>query len=106
MFPEAIAIGITGYKDSLGELQLQIGVYYVAKSNYGMGQKVGEFTDLSFLKSENFDKFIEQVEQLSLSEDELNKIHKKREDQIEDALTRLNERLYGDEQYKIKSIKC
>ena len=103
-YTQAIAIGITGYKDSLGELQLQIGVYYVAKSNYGMGQKVGEFTDLSFLKSENFDKFIEQVEQLSLSEDELNKIHKKREDQIEDALTRLNERLYGDEQYKVKSI--
>lgn len=103
-FTQAIAIGITGYKDSLGELQLQIGVYYVAKSNYGMGQKVGEFSDLSFLKPANFDKFVEQIDNLSLSPDELNKIHKKREDQIEDALTRLNERLYGGEQYKVKSI--
>ena len=103
-FTQAIAIGITGYKDSLGKLQLQIGVYYVAKSNYGMGQKVGEFSDLSFLKPANFDKFVEQIDNLSLSPDELNKIHKKREDQIEDALTRLNERLYGGEQYKVKSI--
>lgn len=103
-YTQAIAIGITGYKDSLGELQLQIGVYYVSKKNYGMGQKVGEFSDLSFLKTENFDKFVKQIDDLSLSHNELNKIHKKREDQIEDALNRLNERLYGGEQYKVKSI--
>ena len=93
-FTDVIAIGVTGYKDSQGKLQLEYGVYYVSKYNYGIGQKIGDYTDLSFLKPENFDKFIEQVERLSLSDAELKHIQQKREDKIEDALTRINERLY------------
>lgn len=93
-FTDVIAIGVTGYKDTRGELQLEYGVYYVSKYNYGIGQKIGDYTDLSFLKPENFDKFIEQVERLSLSDADLKKIQQKREDKIEDALTRINERLY------------
>lgn len=103
-FTHAIAIGVTGYDDDNGNLQLQIGVYYVAKSNYGMGQEVGKFSDLSFLKSQNFDNFVHQLAQLNVSEDELKQIHKKREEQIEDALTRLNERLYGGKQSEITNI--
>ena len=57
-YTDIIAIGIVGYKDMWGELQHQIGVYYVSKSNLGVGQKVGEYSDLSFLKEENFDAFI------------------------------------------------
>lgn len=34
-------------------------------------QEVGEFSDLSFFKKENFNKFIEQVKNLSLSEEEI-----------------------------------
>lgn len=102
-FAHSIAIGVTGYLDN-HQLKLQIGVYYVGKSNYGMGQKVADFDDLSFLKPENFHKFIEQINKLHLSQDELDRFHTKREQQIEDALTRLNERLYGSEQYKIKNI--
>ena len=49
-YTDIIAIGMTGYKDASGELQHSIGVYYVSKSNFGIGQKVDEFTDLSFLK--------------------------------------------------------
>lgn len=102
-FVHSIAIGVTGYEEN-EELKLQIGVYYVGKSNYGMGQKVAEFQDLSFLKPDNFNQFIEEVNKLHLSQDDLDKFHLKREQQIEDALTRLNERLYGSEQYKIKNI--
>lgn len=103
-FTQAIAIGVTGYDDEDGKLQLQIGVYYVAKSNYGMGQEVDKFSDLSFLKSENFDDFVHKVKLLQVSKDELKQIHKKREEQIEDALTRLNERLYGGKQHEITNI--
>jgi len=52
-YTNIISIGITGYKDESGELQLQYGVYYVSKDNLGVGQKVGEFSDLSFLSKEN-----------------------------------------------------
>lgn len=49
-YTDVIAIGVTGYKDASGKLKHLIGVYYVAKSNFGVGQKVDEYTDLSFLK--------------------------------------------------------
>lgn len=55
-----IAIGVTGYKDSLDELKTEIGVYFVSKENFGIGQKVGDYTDLSFLKATNFDAFIDK----------------------------------------------
>lgn len=48
-YSEVIAIGVTGYKDDLGKIQHEIGVYYVSKKNLGTGQKVGDYTDLSFL---------------------------------------------------------
>ena len=66
-YTDIIAIGMTGYKDDTGALQYEIGVYYVSKSNFGIGQKVDDYTDLSFLKKSNFDKFIEKVKQLQLT---------------------------------------
>lgn len=60
-YTEIIAIGMTGYKDDSGKLQHEIGVYYVSKSNFGVGQKVDDYTDFSFLKKANFDAFIEKV---------------------------------------------
>lgn len=57
-YSDVIAIGMTGYKDELGKLQHSISVYYVSKKNLGVGQKVGEFSDLSFLSTKDFDSFI------------------------------------------------
>lgn len=65
-YTDIIAIGMTGYKNDAGKLEYEIGVYYVSKSNFGVGQKVDDFTDLSFLKKSNFDAFIEKVKQLQL----------------------------------------
>lgn len=42
-YTDVIAIGVTGYKDASGKLKHLIGVYYVAKSNFGVGQKVDEY---------------------------------------------------------------
>ena len=47
-YTDIIAIGMTGYKDEAGKIQHEIGVYFVSKSNFGVGQKVGEFSDFSF----------------------------------------------------------
>lgn len=97
-YTDVIAIGITGRLDIQGKLETQLGVYYVSRSNYGVGQKVGEFGDLSFLKPQNFNRFIERIKQLHLSAQELEKIHKDRENRIEDALTRINESLFGKQE--------
>lgn len=49
-YTDIIAIGMTGYKDDNGAIQHSIGVYYVSKSNFGVGQKVDDYSDFSFLK--------------------------------------------------------
>jgi len=96
-YTDIISIGMTGYKDENGNIQHSIGVYYVSKSNFGIGQKVDEYTDLSFLKKENFDAFIEKVKNLQLSQDEIDKLKEKREREIDASLVRLNNDIYQNE---------
>lgn len=96
-YTDVISIGVTGYKDEQNQIQHQIGVYYVSKSNLGIGQKVGEFADLSFLAPEHFDNFIQKVKNLSLSQEELDKIKAKREQEIDISLTKLNNDIYQNE---------
>lgn len=97
-YTDIIAIGMTGEKDEKGDIQHQIGVYYVSKSNLGVGQKVSDFSDFSFLAQENFDDFIVQVKQLQLSDEELEKLKEKREKEIDASLTKLNNDIYQNEQ--------
>ena len=78
-YTDVIAIGVTGYKNAVGKLEYSIGVYYVSKDNFGLGQEVGEYTDLSFLKKENFDDFIKTVKELSLSAEEIERLKEKKE---------------------------
>ncbi len=96
-YTDIIAIGMTGYKDEMGELQYQIGVYYVSKTNFGIGQKVGEFSDFSFLKKENFDAFVEDVKTLSLSQEEIDKLKEQKEREIDVSLVKLNNDIYQSE---------
>ena len=96
-YTDIISIGMTGYKDNSGDVQYSIGVYYVSKSNFGIGQKVDDYTDFSFLKEENFDAFIDKVKKLQLSQDEIDKLKEKREREIDASLVRLNNDIYQNE---------
>lgn len=96
-YTDIISIGMTGYKDDSGDVQYSIGVYYVSKSNFGIGQKVDDYTDFSFLKEENFDAFIDKVKKLQLSQDEIDKLKEKREREIDASLVRLNNDIYQNE---------
>lgn len=96
-YTDIIAIGMTGYKDDAGVLQYDIGVYYVSKSNFGVGQKVDDFTDFSFLKKSNFDQFIEKVKQLQLTSEEIEKLRERREQEINASLVKLNNDIYQNE---------
>lgn len=96
-YTDIISIGMTGYKDEDGKVEYSIGVYYVSKSNLGIGQKVDDYTDFSFLKKENFDEFIEKVKNLQLSQEEINQLKEKREREIDASLVRLNNDIYQNE---------
>ncbi|ASF45961.1 HsdM family class I SAM-dependent methyltransferase [Methylovulum psychrotolerans] len=97
-YTDIIAIGMTGYKDETGKIQHEMGVYYVSKSNFGAGQKIGEYSDLSFLAPKNFDAFIEKVKTLSLSQEEIDKLKEQREREIDASLVKLNNDIYRNEQ--------
>lgn len=96
-YTDIIAIGMTGYKNEVGNIEHQIGVYFVSKTNFGVGQKVGEFSDFSFLAPKNFDAFIEKVKTLSLTQEEIEKIKEQREKEIDASLRKLNHDIYDNE---------
>ncbi len=96
-YTEIIAVGMTGYQDKTGALRHEIGVYYVSKSNFGVGQKVDDYTDFSFLKRGNFDKFIEKVKRLQLTQAEIETLREHREQEINASLVKLNNDIYQNE---------
>ncbi len=90
-FKECLAIGINGYINSSNELILEYAVFLV--SNPNIYQKLGDFSDLSFLLDENLD---EKIENLKLSEEELEATTKEIENQMELRLKNINETIYHD----------
>ncbi len=96
-YTDVIAIGMTGDMNEYGKIEHEIGVYYVSKRNFGMGQKVDDYTDLSFLKKENFDAFISKINTLNLTSEELNKLKEQREKEISASLQKLNNDIYQNE---------
>lgn len=85
---------MTGYKDENGNLQYSIGVYYVSKSNFGVGQKIDDYSDFSFLRKENVDSFIDKVKSLQLSQEEIDRLKEQREKEIDASLVKLNNDIY------------
>lgn len=96
-YTDVIAIGVTGHKATDGKIIHQIGVYYVSKSNFGVGQKVADYADLSFLKKEHFSAFTEKVKQLSLPQEEIEKLKERREQEITASLVKLNNDIFKSE---------
>lgn len=96
-YTKIIAIGVTGYENEYGKLECEIGVYFVSKDNFGIGQKVDEYTDLSFLKKNMFDTFIEKVNNLQLTQEEMSRLKAKRELEISASLVKLNNDIYQNE---------
>lgn len=96
-YTDIIAIVMTGFKDDSGNLEYEIGVYYVSKSNFGIGQKVDDYTDFPFLKKTNFDKFIDKVKKLKLTQDEIERLKEQREQEINTSLVKLNNDIYQNE---------
>ena len=96
-YTDIIAIGMTGHINEFGKLDYKIGVYYVSKSNLGVGQKIDDFVDFLFLNKRNFDLFIDKVKTLQLSQKQLDEIREKKEKEIDASLIKLNNDIYQNE---------
>jgi hypothetical protein len=95
-YKEAIAIGFNGYEDEAEDLVTELGVYFVSTENFYLPKKVGEYSDLSFLRPDNFEEFIQAVNNLKLTPAEREEQSKKIEDRIEKSLKSLNQSMQDD----------
>lgn len=91
-----LAIGINGYEDSTKKIVTELEVYYVSKNNFLLPKKLQAYTDLSFLSENNSDNLAEEINNLSLSEEEQEKKTKDFENLIEIRLKDLNQRMHDD----------
>ncbi|MGV0436576.1 N-6 DNA methylase [Corynebacterium mastitidis] len=97
-YENIIAIGVTGGRNGVADdIDICIGVYLVSKKNLGVGQKIGDFKDLSFLKKENFNDFVRDVKDLGLSPENLAALKGQREKEMDASLVKLNNDIYQQE---------
>lgn len=94
-YKEAIAIGVNGYYEGKNIVK-EIGVYYISEGNLFIPKKVADFSDLSFLKKENIERFIEQIDELKLTDEEKEKQKLELEDDIERRLKNINQKMHDD----------
>lgn len=94
-YKEVVAIGVNGF-ESAGKLNTEIGVYYVSKDNLFVPKLVGEYSDLSFLLNENVEEFVRKVDELELTEEEIENKKLELEDDIERKLKKLNQKMHDE----------
>ena len=97
-YSDVIAIGMTGYVDEQNKLRHKICVYYVSKESFGLGQEVGEYSDLSFLDNKNFNNFAKKIESLKLPKEKRETLKEQREREIDASITQLNNDVYKHEE--------
>lgn len=102
-YKEVIAIGVNGYKNSDNTIKTEIGVYYISKENYKIPKKISEYTDFSFLYKKNQDLLIKKINNLILTDDEIEIKAKEYENQIEEKLKFLNQKMQDDLQISVGS---
>ncbi|MGY2611860.1 HsdM family class I SAM-dependent methyltransferase [Bacillus pretiosus] len=93
-YKDVIAIGMTGFKNSFGEIEHSIAVYYVSEKNMNHPILVGEYSDFSFLANEYFQDFINKVNNLTLSEHEKEVLQHSFEAELENNLKDLNQLMH------------
>lgn len=94
-YKEVIAIGINGYEEA-NEIKTELGVYYVSADNFLIPKKIEDYSDLSFLQSSNIDNLIEKIENLNLTNEEIEEKAKEFENDIEKKLKSLNQKMQDD----------
>ena len=69
-------------------------------------RQVADYTDLSFLKKEHFSAFIERVKQLSLPQEEIEKLKERREQEITASLVKVNNDIFKSEKGLSENDRC
>lgn len=94
-YKEVLAIGVNGFDTAAGRTY-ELGVYYLSKENLFIPKKVGDYTDLSFMQPAHIHEFITRIDNLSLSEAEIEKKKLELEDDIERKLKDINQKMHDE----------
>lgn len=94
-YKDVIAIGINGYMLD-DNIKVEYGVYYVSKENYCIPKEVSKYDDLSFLFEDSIDEFIEKINNINLTEEEVEQKTREYENDIEIKLKNLNQKMQDD----------
>lgn len=94
-YKEAVAIGVNGY-DEAGTRIYEIEAYYVSLDNYCIPKRISAYADLSFLLAKNQEKFVEEIDKIGLTDEELEIKAKEFENEIEIKLKKLNQVMQDD----------
>lgn len=100
-YKEVVAIGVNGY-DTPSGMTTEIGVYYVSKDNLFVPKLVGEYSDLSFLLNENVEEFVRKLDELELTDEEIENKKLELEDDIERKLKTLNQKMHDEQRIDVK----
>lgn len=95
-YKEVLAIGVNGY-DEAGDTIHEVDVWYVSKDNLFVPKHVGSCDDMSCTMKDNAKTFIEKVDALVLTPEELEERKLALEDEIERKLKALNQSLHDKE---------
>ena len=96
-YKEVVAIGVNGYDEAKTEIH-EVDVWYISKDNLFVPKHVGSYGDISFLLKENVKSFLEKIDALVLTPEELEERKLALEDEIERKLKALNQNLHDEKQ--------
>ncbi len=101
-YKEVIAIGLNGYYEG-NNIKTEMKTYYISESNYMIPKEIANYEDLSFLFPSMIDELIEKIDNLFLTEKEIEEKSKEYENEIEIRLKRLNQLMQDDLQISVDS---
>lgn len=101
-YKEVVAIGVNGYEES-GKTIHEVDVWYISKDNLFVPKHVDSYADVSFLLEKNTKEFIEKLDALALTSEELEERKLALEDEIERKLKTLNQSLHDEQQIVVNN---
>lgn len=101
-YNETLAIGLNGYDEPTGRIY-EIGAYYISSENFCIPKKLGDFSDLSFLLPKNHNYFFEKINNINLTDEEIENKTKEYENEIELKLKALNQVMQDDLEISVGS---
>ena len=93
-YNEVIAIGVNGYDLPNGETQYEVSTWYISKDNLFIPKYVGDYSDLSFLQPKHAAKLLEKIQNIGLTDEEVERKKAELEDDIERKLKNLNQKMH------------